>query len=847
MFRYKNGLKGTIKHLSHWNSFIPLKDNKAWDLLTCYPNHQSTSYYLNNTGTGSITQLDLTGYLGISKINGEFIDFYEDKTSDFIYSVLIKNENEYWIIAFNKRSTSIEYDLNHLYTYSLFDSIYAIPQIQIGDNEYRISFDDSNDVVTLSEQRKNSFEIKISFNLFQKIFTGKSLNLVYESESFNQLLAQINTITPDKISTKDFDSMYYYHSRKGYYSKCFNDTYKLMDNTFVAPFIIGQVDSDDDGNDDLLIKLLGHRFINSKLLCYSPTKKKLLWERDYAPEINSNIIVTDLDGDKKEEIILPMYSPAYEASLGKQDEEGSTAETRIYILDNKGNTKQINGKKAVFSIPKHYLHPRITYLRESNSLLIGFFTNYDNHFKNLFNWDLSKNTVVQTNIQYYNALYLGFDNNRIVLVDNNNGRLCEQNFDLDFNLIFKQKGNIETQINYFNYNGITLFGEHYHMIDIGLLNNELDLVIEIDNFDPNSHILNYYDRFYYKSKDKEKYNLNLITLTKNNELSPYFYIILLMDIILLLAFIIIYQKISFPYLRPNYSYFIILSITKDIHIWNIIGRLKDIYKLPKRISREYEDAKSVLKEISFDHHLLISRKFLFMRQQIYEMSNINEYLIIQRISHDLKNKLILLRLQVDDFQNRLEEETDKQEIVDQLYMTIQELTNTTKTLTNLSKMNNYTMQAINIKKLINKTISLYINHPMLDNITFNPTDEPYYVNGDAKLLEMALCNLINNALDEINLNDKIDISVNYNERDRLVEIQIKNSLNHQIEKISQISQPGYSTKQNGTGLGTSIAKLILIKHDGDASFSVSFNKFICTITLPSISHKHVLKIQKMII
>ena len=236
-----------------------------------------------------------------------------------------------------------------------------------------------------------------------------------------------------------------------------------------------------------------------------------------------------------------------------------------------------------------------------------------------------------------------------------------------------------------------------------------------------------------------------------------------------------------------------------------------------------------------------------MRQQIYEMSNINEYLIMQRISHDLKNKLILLRLQVDDFQNRLEEETDKQEIVDQLYMTIQELTNTTKTLTNLSKMNNYTMQAINIKKLINKTISLYINHPMLDNITFNPTDEPYYVNGDAKLLEMALCNLINNALDEINLIDQIDISVNYNERDRLVEIQIKNSLNHQIEKISQISQPGYSTKQNGTGLGTSIAKLILIKHDGDASFSVSFNKFICTITLPSISHKHVLKIQKMII
>jgi len=115
------------------------------------------------------------------------------------------------------------------------------------------------------------------------------------------------------------------------------------------------------------------------------------------------------------------------------------------------------------------------------------------------------------------------------------------------------------------------------------------------------------------------------------------------------------------------------------------------------------------------------------------------------------------------------------------------------------------------------------------NIKINLPKNNITLRCDPKKLEAVFTNLILNAIDAVGDSGVIDIKATENEND--VQIEFQNS-GPEIPKddIPKIFDPLFTTKQVGTGLGLSSAKLIVEQHGG--KINVRNNPTTFVITMP---------------
>jgi sensor histidine kinase regulating citrate/malate metabolism len=97
-------------------------------------------------------------------------------------------------------------------------------------------------------------------------------------------------------------------------------------------------------------------------------------------------------------------------------------------------------------------------------------------------------------------------------------------------------------------------------------------------------------------------------------------------------------------------------------------------------------------------------------------------------------------------------------------------------------------------------------------------------------LEIALTNLIANALEAISVYQHIDLQVTAHKE--MCTVTISNPCDCSIMHEDQLYTIGYSTKENGSGLGIPIAKAIIEKHEGSLDIQCLRDMFMVTIALP---------------
>lgn len=143
------------------------------------------------------------------------------------------------------------------------------------------------------------------------------------------------------------------------------------------------------------------------------------------------------------------------------------------------------------------------------------------------------------------------------------------------------------------------------------------------------------------------------------------------------------------------------------------------------------------------------------------------------------------------------------------------------------------METVYWKEIISGILQLYSQaiekHAIV--IRTEQTSFPVLV-GDRNLLEHAFENIVKNAIEAQTQGGYIAIQCHTS--DKSVTIEIENAGFHFSEEHTQdIISPYFTTKTNGSGLGLSIAKRIVLSHDG--TFSLSVPKQGClrtTITFP---------------
>lgn len=124
----------------------------------------------------------------------------------------------------------------------------------------------------------------------------------------------------------------------------------------------------------------------------------------------------------------------------------------------------------------------------------------------------------------------------------------------------------------------------------------------------------------------------------------------------------------------------------------------------------------------------------------------------------------------------------------------------------------------------NRNIDFYVDIP----------DDEIYIYGDYNRLNQVFLNIIKNSIEAIDYDKKSFIRVSVDILDKVVKVTIEdNGVGMNDYVLSKISEPFYTTKPNGTGLGVLLSNEIIGAHNGSIDYeSEEGVGTIVVITLP---------------
>ncbi|MFA5602839.1 MAG: HAMP domain-containing sensor histidine kinase [Bacilli bacterium] len=204
------------------------------------------------------------------------------------------------------------------------------------------------------------------------------------------------------------------------------------------------------------------------------------------------------------------------------------------------------------------------------------------------------------------------------------------------------------------------------------------------------------------------------------------------------------------------------------------------------------------------------------------------------ITHEIKNPIAVCKGYLDMFDVNNKEHARK-------YIPIikQEIE---RTLTIMDDFSSFTKMKIeknilDINLLLEDVLNSLESLLKSNNIKtdFNITDEEIYIEGDYNRLKQVFINVLKNAIESIPYNKLGFIKLRTKNNKNKITIYIEdNGMGMDEETLNRIGQLFYTTKDRGTGLGISLSKEILNKHN--ASIKYKSKKNIGTTVIINIPY-----------
>ncbi|KFM16302.1 Sensor protein ZraS [Marine Group I thaumarchaeote SCGC AAA799-B03] len=195
------------------------------------------------------------------------------------------------------------------------------------------------------------------------------------------------------------------------------------------------------------------------------------------------------------------------------------------------------------------------------------------------------------------------------------------------------------------------------------------------------------------------------------------------------------------------------------------------------------------------------------------------------ISHNLRNPLSVIKLSLDMLDKSELSSQKRKEYLDRAKNGVDRMSYHINTMLNFVRDYPLEIQKTGLKKIFQATFDEITVPKEIDLETTIP-DIMLYV--DEKQIQTVFSNIILNAIDATK---KGKISIIAKETEDGIQIEfIDSGPGISKDKINNIFEPLYTTKQSGTGLGLSSAKRIIESHGGIIEVQNNPTKF--TITLP---------------
>lgn len=222
-----------------------------------------------------------------------------------------------------------------------------------------------------------------------------------------------------------------------------------------------------------------------------------------------------------------------------------------------------------------------------------------------------------------------------------------------------------------------------------------------------------------------------------------------------------------------------------------------------------------------EHHAAVQRRFL------------------QRLDHELKNPLTIIQLGLANLQPSIpQEEHDSFARIEEQTQRLQRLVEGLRRLTDLEAMD-FERESIDLSEVLEEVVALVRDSASSRNLILNVRQIPWklpLIWGDRDLLEVALRNLLDNAVKYTPLDGRIEVRASENGHGALVEIA-DTGLGIQPDDLPHVYEElyrGANTRQiAGSGLGLAMVKRIIDLHQGQIDiYSRPGEGTVITLHLP---------------
>jgi len=825
-FLFKDGqqYKARKNALTHFDmlTFVP-QDTMAIVVYQSRAENHTKIKYLK-LESNKISELYLPGISCLAIDSAALSNLYYSKINNRVYTILsdLKGNYEFSCIYDDGKKSNSS---TKFYRHPLYEELTS-DFVSIKNSKF---YKNILSGITTISKHKDGYRFEVTSADMKEFYNFKTTGLE-QNTCINKLLNASQNLGLN-LEPSDIYKIIWSHRRNDFFAK----SWYTKDNSnhgFMTANIVGETDCNDDGKNDFIISIVGGRFINSKLMAYDWENNKIIWEKEFSLGVNyKDIKLVDFDSDGVKEIIVSSNSPRCENAPSFYDAESIVDDTNyscLYILNAKGEFIFSEDSTYVHAFGPGYYKTRYLYLEDKKEIIFGVRANHDSSAKKIMTLDLESGDISSTNIAYNNLVRMLKVEDEIHIFN----RFETRTYDiiLDNNCEIKKATELFPQYQDYKIHpkSISLLDKTWMVsnkfiydTDHNLLTKDMDLMIY-----NNYYTLN--NRFYYEGYGK--YNrLYYLEFYRNLKINPYFIVLLLLEIILLTIWFNTKAILSIPLLSLSNNNIYMFRFFGFFYYWKITGHLVSRISLPKGITTRKEEALKLINDLSAKEVGIARKLNFFIQLKVFSVPSLDYLAVIQRLTHDLKNDLMLMKLDTKTIAHHLPESDVT--LLDKNLSTISEKA---QLISNFSHISHLNREPLNVNNLITSVLIGYSNNRKYDQIEFIENEE-ITIEADRTFLDICIKNLLNNALEAVD--DKSLIFIFLEDLGDFISIEFKNETDLNESDLKSLLKIGLTNKQNGSGLGLSIAKSICQSHYGDLLIELSKGVFSATMKIPKAYNK----------
>jgi len=809
--------------------FNPQKTNEVFFARQSYHSHFLNLYFYDIV-THEFCQKEISN-LYIVNDNQLLSNIVYNELDNSIILPCIKDKIDIYLLIIDL--TNRDYSLKKVYSFqklykSLRDTVHTVNSIRF----YKpLVTTKQNKLIKYKDGYRFELQKPLYKSLFSSLVSYTSYFELHENQYYSYLSDLLNDTfngSPLLDSYDVYEIIHYFNRNDFTKNKYFRDCSKELIPTSQMK-ILAQEDINNDGFDELLIVIEFDRYIPSYMFCYDTKKDSIVWMRDDY-KLPGNFYFIDINNDDQKEIIFSTYSPCIEPPIDYDGSPEKVFHKSYFVILNNDGTNVNDQHHVLSSIPGFYEYT-FAPVKGSSKIVLGMKSRYDSSEKPFLVYDYHSKEIDTLNYYYHNIESYAVKDGHNIFFDIYNDRTAKIDFNTSLSVVNKKTFDYAFKILKHQQDGtITINDECMYFTTsrpVKLINDDMDVIFEFNHGFDEHRIQVHNDAVYFIERIHNDSYLSGLTFSKTWNINLFAVILLLSELLILFIYLVLKQVLSVPITSTRENYFVINSFFGILYVWRLNGVYSRLFKLPRRVSFHKATAYKFLYDISDKVQEFYSHSALFIKTKVYKIHTENEFSIIQRISHDLKNQILMIKLQIDEYYNGLKKK--KSEKIGYMLDTIKDISQVAQTLSNFSQINKLYKEKTGIVSLCEEILAELYSHDKIDDVKLS-SDQEYILEVDKKLLKSALKNLICNALDAVVNGQEITIEIS--QVDHVVSIIIKNPTTISKSDFENVEELGYTNKKKGSGLGLPIARSVVEKHDGKFQILLKDGYFIVEIFLP---------------